>query len=195
MAFTNSRKTERLVIRPLRKKDYKPWLSGFESRQPAVRKYDPGKIDMSECTKEWFAALVAKHQSLAQEDTAHVFGVFEEKSETHIGMVDFSTLARDQFQWARIGYTIHNQHWRKGFAKEAVEAALEIAFEDLDFHRVEAHININNEPSYRLAESVGMEYECTRKGFIYEGLQWTDHLVYYIQKDPGVVSEMAVTEE
>ncbi|KAB2330808.1 GNAT family N-acetyltransferase [Cytobacillus depressus] len=94
-------------------------------------------------------------------------------------MVDFSTLARDDFQWGRIGYTIHNQYWRKGYGKEAVNEALKIAFKYLNFHRIEAHINIDNSASINLAESVGMEYECTRKGFIFEFGEWTDNLIYF----------------
>jgi RimJ/RimL family protein N-acetyltransferase len=47
--------------------------------------------------------------------------------------------------------------------KEAVNAALNLAFEKINYHRIEAHINLNNIASIKLAESVGMVYECTRK--------------------------------
>lgn len=171
--------TERIVIRPLKKADYKNWLSEFEKRYPSQHRHDKGKIDMSECTQEWFENLVDKHQELALTDIAHVFGVFRKGDGIHLGMIDFSTLARDDFQWGRIGYTIHNQYWRKGYGKEAVIEALNIAFNDLKFHRIEAHINVDNSASFNLASSVGMEYECIRKGFIFEFGEWTDNLIYY----------------
>ncbi|KMM36498.1 GNAT family N-acetyltransferase [Guptibacillus hwajinpoensis] len=176
--FNLQKETARLIIRPLRVEDYHNWLHEFNARYEAQHEFDPGKLDMSECTEEWFIALVQKHQELAMRDEAHVFGIFHKEDGTHIGMVDFSTLARMSFQWARIGYTIHNQYWRNGFGKEAVSAALEVAFRDLKFHRIEAHINLENRPSTKLAESVGMDFECVRKGFIFEGESWTDQLVY-----------------
>ncbi|WP_226035254.1 GNAT family N-acetyltransferase [Aquibacillus saliphilus] len=171
--------TERLVIRPLNKQDYQNWLNEFKKREPSQHRYDKGKVDMSECTYQWFVHLVDKHQELALTNIAHVFALFRKDDGTHVGMVDFSTLARDEFKWARIGYTIHNQYWRKGYGKEAVTEALNIAFNHLDFHRIEAHINVDNSASFHLAESVGMQYECTRKGFIFEFGEWTDNLVYY----------------
>ena len=177
--FEYSSETERLVIRPLKKEDYQYWLNEFENRFPSQHRHDKGKIDMSECTFEWFANLVEKHQELALDDTAHVFGIFRKEDGTNLGMVDFSTLARNDFHWGRIGYTIHNQYWQKGYGKEAVKEALNIAFRDLNYHRIEAHINLDNTPSINLAESVGMEFECIRKGFIYEFGEWTDHLIYY----------------
>jgi len=177
--FSFISETERLIIRPLKYEDYANWLSEFENRNLSQNIYDKGKIDMSECTLEWFHNLVDKHQELALTDTAYVFSIFRKEDGKHIGNVDFSTLARDDFQWARIGYTIHNQFWKKGYGKEAVKQSLSIGFNDLKFHRIEAHINMDNIPSIKLAESVGMEFECIRKGFIYENKVWTDHLVYY----------------
>ncbi|MGM0751643.1 MAG: GNAT family N-acetyltransferase [Bacillota bacterium] len=178
--FATSSETERLIIRPLEVADYHNWLAEFESRSASSSRHDEGKIDMSECTEEWFDQLVKKHQELASNDIAHVFGIFKKADHKHLGMVDFSTLSRNEFQWGRIGYTIHNQHWKNGYGKEAVKAALNMAFNDLNFHRIEAHINLDNIPSIKLAESTGMKFECMRKGFIFEFGEWTDHLIYYL---------------
>ncbi|WP_153462172.1 MULTISPECIES: GNAT family N-acetyltransferase [Sediminibacillus] len=171
--------TKRLIIRPLENPDYDNWLTQFKARQPSRYKYDRGKIDMTECTENWFTALVEKHRALAAVDDAYIFGIFRKADGTHLGMIDFSTYERGAFQWGRIGYTIHNQFWRNGYGKEAVKAALQMALTDLGYHRIEAHINLDNNPSINLAVSCGMEYECTRKGFIYEFDQWTDNLIYY----------------
>lgn len=177
--FTIFSDTERLVIRPLQKRDYENWLHAYKGRYSSQHHHDSGKLDMSDCTHEWFDQLVDKHQELALTDTEFIFGVFRKRDNQHLGMIDFSTLFRDEFQWGRIGYTIHNQYWRNGYGKEAVMAALHIAFTDLKFHRIEAHINLDNAASIHLAEKVGMTYECIREGFIFEFGEWTDNLIYY----------------
>lgn len=171
--------TERLVIRPLQLTDYGNWLNAYKGRHSSQHRHDRGKMDMSGCTREWFAKLVDKHQKLALTDNEFIFGIFRKEDRQHLGMIDFSTLFRDEFQWGRVGYTIHNQYWRRGYGREAVNKALDIAFTDLKFHRIEAHINLDNPASIHLAEKVGMTYECTRKGFIFEFGEWTDNLIYY----------------
>lgn len=176
--FNFASETDRLLIRPLQNDDYENWLREFENRHPSQNRHDRGRINMQECTLAWFHNLVDKHQELARTDIAYVFGVFRKEDGTHLGMIDFSTLAREDFQWARIGYTIHNQYWRNGYGKEAVQEGLKIAFTQLKYHRIEAHINLDNAPSAKLAESAGMEFEGIRKGFIFENDEWTDHLIY-----------------
>lgn len=178
-AFDLASETERLIIRPLKRTDYDEWLDGFTGRAESRHRHDPGRLDMTDCTQEWFKDLVNKHQGLARDDMAHVFAIFRKRDGKHIGMVDFSTLARGDFQWGRIGYTIHNQYWKKGYGKEAVKEALRMAFTGLGFHRIEAHINLDNIPSAKLAESAGLKFECKREGFLFEDGEWIDHLVYY----------------
>jgi [ribosomal protein S5]-alanine N-acetyltransferase len=178
--FNYNSETERLIVRPYIKEDYSNWLTQYNNRMPSQHKYDEGKIDMSICTREWFGELVDNHQQMASEDKVYIFGVFRKEDHAHLGAIDFSTIMRDDFQWARFGYTIHNQFWRQGYGKESVKGALRLAFEKLNYHRIEAHINLDNTPSIKLAENVGMQFECIRKGFIYEFEEWTDNLVYYI---------------
>ncbi|MEF2293211.1 GNAT family N-acetyltransferase [Virgibacillus dokdonensis] len=172
--------TDRLMLRPLQNQDYERWLEGCRGRLPSQYKYDDEKMNLSGWTQEKFNKdVVAKLQQLADQDEAYVFGVFRKSDQKHIGKVEICTIMRDEFQWGLLGYTIHNQYWRKGYGKEAVKEAFNIAFKNLHFHRIEAHINVDNNPSIKLAESVGMKFECIRKGFIYEFEEWTDNLVYY----------------
>ncbi|PYZ91940.1 GNAT family N-acetyltransferase [Salipaludibacillus keqinensis] len=175
--------SDRLILRPLEEEDYKNWLTEFKARKPSHHRHDEGKRDMSICSENWFVNLVKKHQQLALTDESHIFAVFRKKDGKHLGMVDFSTLERNDFQWGRIGYMIHNQHWKNGYGHESVKLAVDLAFNELKFHRIEAHINTDNEASIRLAKSVGMSYECTRKGFIYEFGGWTDNLIYYMNSN------------
>ncbi|WP_332645218.1 GNAT family N-acetyltransferase [Lysinibacillus sp. 54212] len=178
--FNHSLETNRLILRPYNKEDYLHWLTQFNNRMPSQHKYDDGKIDMSICTIDWFEKLVHNHQRMASEDKVYVFGIFRKEDHVHLGTVDFSTIMRDEFQWARCGYTIHNHFWSQGYGKESVKGAIRLAFEKLHYHRIEAHINLDNTPSIKLAESVGMRFECVRKGFIFEFDEWTDNLIYFI---------------
>lgn len=177
------RETERLIIRPLQNEDYERWREGFRRRLPSQYKYDGDGIDLNDWSQKKFNEVVANHQEIAEQDEAYVFGVFRKSDQKHIGKVEFCTIMRDEFQWGILGYRIHNQFCGKGYGKEAVREGLNIAFKDLGFHRIEAHINLDNTPSIRLAEGAGMIYECTRKGFIYEFEEWTDNLVYYMNAE------------
>lgn len=83
------------------------------------------------------------------------------------------------YQWAMMGYSIHNQHWKNGYGVESVKAALPLFFNGLQFHRIELHIHIDNKPSIRLAERAGFSFECTREAFSMGNGKWADFLIYY----------------
>lgn len=165
------------MVRPLEATDFAVWYAGYDQRQPAQSAFDEGLLDMTICTEEWFADLVARHQSLREADEQYVFAIFTLAGE-HVGMLNLATLARANMDWADVGYSIHNQHWRQGYAYEALSGFLEFAKNQLNFHRLEAHVDPENLPSQRLLEKLGFGYEVTRKNFHYEDDQWKDQMVY-----------------
>ena len=177
-SWTMTITTERLILRPQRKSDYESWYAGFIGRLPKQHQYDAGKLDMDGCDSTWFSELCTHHQELALKDEVYVFGVFDRHTDRHLGNIDLSTILRHDNQWANLGYSIHNQYQRQGYGKEATQAALIAGFEQLNYHRIEAAINLDNHPSIALANSVGMKQECMRKGFFYENNRWVDHLIY-----------------
>lgn len=63
---------------------------------------------------------------------------------------------------AMIGYALAREHWRHGYAQEALRLAVAHAFGALGLNRLEADIDPRNAASLRLVE---------RLGFVREGLQ------------------------
>ena len=170
--------TNRLILRPQQPSDYERWYAGFAGRMESQHQYDDGLVSLEHCDPEWFTNLCQRHQQEALSDLFFIFGIFDRDTGEHFGNIDLITIRRENYQWAVIGYEIHNQHWRKGIGKEAVRAAVIAGFESLGYHRIEAIINLDNQASIALAESVGMQKECIRRGFLYENEQWVDQLIY-----------------
>ncbi|MBW4441389.1 MAG: GNAT family N-acetyltransferase [Plectolyngbya sp. WJT66-NPBG17] len=190
MNWTSQIKTARLILRPHQESDYEDWYAGFSGRLPQQHPYDPGQEDISHCDRAWFSKLCQRQQQTALKDQSYSFGVFCRATNQHLGNIDLSTLRRDENQWAILGYEIHNQYWRRGFGKEAVRAALMSGFTDLNFHRIEAQINLDNHASIALAKSAGMQQECIRRRFIYENQQWVDHWIY-----AAIPPDLGITEK
>ena len=56
-----------------------------------------------------------------------------------------------------IGYHIHKNHWRRGYAKEAAQAVRDWAFQNTAFDSVYSYMTHTNVASYSTASSVGMK--------------------------------------
>ena len=171
--------TDRLILRPFQNSDYEQWSTGFDNRMPSTYKYDDGYEDSSHYTKKWFIDWIKGFQETAEKDDVYILGIFRKEDGANIGNIEVIKILRQDYDWAMMGYSIHNQFFRQGYGKESVQAATELFFAELNFHRIELQINIDNEPSRKLAESAGFQFECVRKDFFYEGGKWIDQLIYY----------------
>ncbi|WP_342601145.1 GNAT family protein [Psychrobacillus sp. FSL H8-0483] len=170
--------TDRLIIRPFQKEDYANWYEGFDNRLPSQYSYDDGHSDMATSTKEWFINWIDGFQQATERDEMYILGVFRKEDGVNVGKVELITILRMDYQWAMMGYSIHNQFWKNGYGLESVIAATALFFSELNFHRIELHINTDNEPSKKLAERAGFTFECLRERFSFENNEWTDFLIY-----------------
>lgn len=58
-----------------------------------------------------------------------------------------------------IGYALGSRHWGRGYATEALRAAIRHGFEALDLNRIEADIDPRNAASARVLEKLGFRKE------------------------------------
>lgn len=170
--------TERLILRPYRKSDYRTWYDAYVNRLPKQGKYDRDPSDPKSCSKEIFYKLMAMHEQLAAKDSVYIYGVFEKEMGQLVGAIDIAIMIRENYQMANLGYQIHNRFWRKGYGVEATRAGILLGFDELKIHRLEAAINIDNDASIALARAVGMHCEGIRKHYLYEDQSWVDHVIF-----------------
>ena len=80
---------------------------------------------------------------------------------------------------AEIGWVIHPDHQRQGYASEAVRRLLAHCFEDLGLHRVVAEAFAGNEATAGLAPKLGFRLEATHvQAARHRTLGWVDTVTY-----------------
>ena len=67
----------------------------------------------------------------------------------------------------KYGVAIFREHWRKGYASEAVKLLLGYYFEELRYQKVMAHIYAFNESSIQLHERLGFKQEGRLRNMVF----------------------------
>lgn len=172
--------TERLVLRFLEPEDLPMFAAGYAEDLPPQNRFDEGGFSVDFMTEDWYAALLARRREEAVRDYSYMLNIFRKADGVSLGECNITPHYREEFQYARIGYTLHNRYWGQGYATEAVKALVRLGFEQLNLHRLEAHVNLDNPASKRVLLKAGFQFECVRKGFILEDGVWTDNEIYFI---------------
>ncbi len=105
------------------------------------------------------------------------FAIERQSTPGLIGDCAFQVLPKDPLQ-AQIGYTLAREHWKHGYAVEAVQGLLDCLFEEFNLHRITATCDAENSASFRLMERVGMRCEAHFIENIWFKGSWGSEYVY-----------------
>jgi RimJ/RimL family protein N-acetyltransferase len=145
--------TERLNLRWLDERDTAAQFAIFSD--PQVTRYWSG-APWSEMAQA--EALMAATLDDYRDGTALRLGIVVAATGEMIGNVNLHHFY-DQNRRCELGYALASAHWGKGYAVEALRAALDHGFRELDLNRVEADIDPRNEASARVLERLGFRKE------------------------------------
>lgn len=129
-----------------------------------------------------FQRRVLNHEfNMCIKQTGIRFWIYKKTDPDHvIGTVCFRNIIRHVYQSCETGYKFDQRSWHHGYASEALGKCIQIAFYELNLHRITAYIMPDNTASIRLAERTGFELEgIARKSALVRGV-WEDHAVYSI---------------
>ena len=168
--------TDRLFLKTLNKADAPELLNYFSRNANFLEPWEV-KRDASFYTNENMESLIQDDlTSLKMGHTLRLWIVKKNQNNKIIGSVALSNIIRGAFQSSFIGYRLDENEINQGIMAEAIGEMVNIAFEKLNLHRVEANIIPRNKASIRTVEKVGFEYEGISKKYLKINGVWEDHV-------------------
>lgn len=105
------------------------------------------------------------------------------------GQLNVWGIARGSLSSATIGYWVSKRFAGRGITPTGVALATDIAFTQMQLHRMEICIRPENAPSLRVVQKLGFRYEGLRRRYIHIDGDWRDHYAFALTADevPGGV--------
>ncbi|OBZ07765.1 MULTISPECIES: GNAT family N-acetyltransferase [Bacillales] len=123
-------------------------------------------------TKAW-----AEHQAAKAPDGDNVMLAIETLEGELVGSI--STHSCDpRYGTFKYGTAIFREHWRKGYAAEAIMILLRYYFEELRYQKVTAHIYAFNEGSIALHKRLGFLEEGKLRNMIFTNGRYFDEYIF-----------------
>lgn len=132
-----------------------------------------GKRDEQFYTLDGQQERIDRAIASAAEDTGYYFVIL--MNEDIIGIIMLTEVVRWNLQSCWIGYFLDKKQNGKGYMTEAVRKVVNIAFDELEFHRLEAGVMPHNLGSIKVLLKAGFHKEGIAKQNVKINGKWQDH--------------------
>lgn len=177
--------TRRLILRPAHPRLAAQTAAFYAKNRDFLQPFEP-KYDEDFATLRYQRALLRRDRQRSREGEALRFWLFlKEAPGTAIGCVVLDNIRLGAFRCGTLAYKMDRDLLGQGYATEAVEAMVELAFAGLELHRLEAHIMPRNEASLALARRCGFSEEGRSPRYICINGVWEDHIHMVRVKEDG----------
>lgn len=160
LAKTYRIETRRLIIRCYQPKDAKMLKKAVDQSIDHLLPWMPWAKHEPE-TLQKKIARIRKWRGQFDLGENYIFGIFDKEEHTLVGSTGLHTSLGKGAR--EIGYWIHVDYLRSGYATETVAALTKVGFEIERLNRIEIHCSPDNTRSLAIPEKLGYLYEGTRE--------------------------------
>lgn len=164
--------TERLLLKEIVNEDARGIFNCF-SNDEVTRYYGQDTLTSLEEAKEFVDYFARSYK----EKRGIRWGIQIKGQDDIIGTIGFNAWSR-KHKRAEIGYELHPQHWRKGYAYEAASRIIAYGFSELGLTRIGAVVFTENKASDHLLSKLGFEKEGLLRNYMYQSGHPHDTNIY-----------------
>jgi len=158
-------KTSRLYLRPIQEAFAKPMLKGLSDKQLYTFIPDEPPSSLQELQSRY--RVLQDTQSQSRNEIWLNWIIFKQSHRTPIGYVQSTVQLNNASQ---IAYLLFAEHWKFGFATEAVDAVQQYVFEHYDTPSIDALIDTRNLASQAVVINLGFQLtETIRNADFFKG--------------------------
>lgn len=170
--------TKRLQLRILNGTNAEETLQFYLNDRELFEKYEPARA-RNFYTEEYHRYLLNYEYNLIIKGTTVRYWIYpKDEPDTIIGTISLRNIMRGSYQKCEMGYKLSSAYQHRGLAREAIRKVIDIAFFDMDLHRIEACCMPENLASIRLLESLNFQYEGMLRSYAQICGRYEDHLLF-----------------
>lgn len=169
--------TPRLMLRPFRRRDTASIHEAVRASLPELAEYLPWAVNYQRSVTAQFVKDSIGAWANGRAFDFAIRSLSEE--ERHVGNVSVWFTSRAN-KTGEIGYWVRSDATGTGIGTEATARTLQIAFEELNMHRVTTRIAVGNVASEKIVQKLGFLKEGTLRDEVQVGTRWIDHTVWGI---------------
>lgn len=104
------------------------------------------------------------------------FFIFKKEENKIIGVIALNNIIMGIFKSCYLSYKLDKDEINKGYMTEAVKKVIDIAFNELGLHRIEANIMPRNKSSLKVTEKLNFKNEGISEKYLKINGIWEDHI-------------------
>ncbi|SDC90898.1 ribosomal-protein-alanine N-acetyltransferase [Paenibacillus sp. UNCCL117] len=170
-------RTARLALEGLDEGDSGRVLDFVQRNREFLTPWEPSRA-------EHYYTMEQQARLLREEDAGMAAGLLfklwisklDEPEGRLIGSVSLSNIVRGCFHSCHLGYKMDQDELNRGYMTEALRKVIQIAFEELKLHRIEANVMPRNQASLQVVEKLGFVPEGLAKQYLKINGKWEDHI-------------------
>ena len=169
--------TPRLILRTVAMRDAAD-IYGY-SRDPEVARHVLWDAHRSVADSRAYIRFIQRQY---RDGAPSSYAIVLKETERVIGTIGFMAYSEEN-STVEVGYSLARAQWNRGLMTEALNALLELSFDRMHLHRVEAQHEVSNPSSGRVMLKCGMRHEGTLRGRIFNKGRFTDVELYAILRE------------
>ena len=170
--------TERLVITMPGTAEAARMVEYFARNHEHLAPWEPARTREFYAEDFWRTQLEESRREHAEDRSMRlVLFARGEQEPSAIGVVNFTGIIRGAFHACLLGYSLDHEQQGRGLMREALEASIGYAFEELRIHRIMANYQPQNLRSARLLRRLGFVTEGYAQSYLFIDGAWRDHVL------------------
>lgn len=170
-------KTERLVLRLPEQRDVRAIVEFYTQNRSYLEPFEPRKSPDFFTHRFWEGCVVDSHREFVAGQSVRTFLFDRRDNETVVGYLGLIQIVRRASWCGVIGYSLAEHLQGRGLMTEALEAAIDYYFRELQLHRVMANYMPHNTRSGRLLRRLGFVVEGYARDYLLINGVWEDHVL------------------
>ena len=169
-------KGKNITLRNLTPDDAESLLEYYIRNEDHLRNYEPSRDNSFYTVEAQREVLLESYKGLMTGKCVD-FGIYSD--EILIGKVKISNIVYGVFKSGIVGYSMDKDYQGKGYMKEALKLVLKYAKDELELHRLEASVLVDNERSKNVLIGCGFKEVGLNEKYLFINGAWRDHLTFY----------------